>query len=1565
MIGQRSKKVVRITSTFVSPLRSLLRVVACLMAASVLSLSCVSFAPAAGNTAAGVLVAAVEAGRPVDDVVEAVLVATTDDTDGNTESDLPADDKDAAIDESISNVPSLPHSSDVEMDSGKKNDFDVATKQNDGVVSEAAPVGVEATSAIAASGVLYVSTSGSDVTGTGSLEKPLASLTLAVQRAADSAEIVVVGNLVSLETTTVGDKNIVVRGQAGSSIPTLTSPLAIDLFSVSSGSLTIKNLTVDGASLTFDRRAVDVLDKNGSLVLDGGATIKNWYTTGSRGAVRLHAQGASFTMKSGSLITNCVLVGASSYVGGAAVSISAGRDPGSPPSASYRSAFVMESGSSIVGCTTKATTNVSYSGGGAVRAIDANVLIAQGASIRDSKLEYRSTSGVLLDPTSTRQGGGALFAYNCKVTMAGTIDKCAVVAAANTGKGNFYAGGGGMFVYATGCTPAAGVDCRTNVSGTLSNCSAIAGGGAYYWSDSNSYGEGANLWVGPSGPRRSADEVVANVYDAFLVSGTFTGCFTTDAGNSRTATLSNSGDYDQYGIGGGAVSGACNGLIVLDEGTFMSNCNSGSEGGAVSSYGTSVFCLDRSGGGGPVIEFCSAGGIGGGISIGAASHLENVTVKNCVAGLMGGGLYVYSGSTTLYDCMITGCSAGSYGGGIMQHVGHDLFVYGGTVTGNSAITGGGGIALAGHNGGSLSSPRGISFNYPANLNGGYTNPVYYPSTVLASKILAPCVVVGNVQGSSGKTSNLWTPNTSPTTRISESGNFLLGSKVGVTVADGSTSFNKVGTSFGNASQLNLNLGSFSCDADPVLSATYNGGNMVWAQGYTVRYEANTPVGVTASGSVPFDGVLGIPNSYLRTGGTTLVLGANTLTVDGYLFRGWSTSATATTALYQPNVTLSYNSTIDSDGDGRIVLYAVWEKIDYVCQIIRDSNNDGTPDTFYKVYSTVSGAFRDAQKGDRIEMLKNALLVDFANEVDGYPADGVVFLASSATGVTLTAAPLAQPVADASPWLGSSVEGTPKAVLTRSVKGSAVASLVVEGGLTLGNVVLDGACTPAQASSGLGVRGSRALVTASGEGAIVLLSRGASIRYAWNPTGVGGGLFVTNGAVGGVSSGSSIVGCTAQDGGGVAVASDSASTATRLTISDGSITTCAATRFGGGVYVGTHSSASFSGLSTVASNKADCSGGGFYIDTLGSLVVTDGTVSGNASTAMDQSSAPGRAFVGGIGHGAYAGGPPLITVSGDAVVSGNFGRPAGSTSSVDPGPSNVLTERTEDSYSLGVADSGLGSAALVGVTAVSSSLLTPGSQFAVMTKGSASTAIHLEAFFNDSADLHGDAGEGSAVCWRAPRVSVSFVKTGFDQTTGVSVMLGGAKFNVYRYVGIADLNSATINAGNIDLATTSSLQWAPLTGSNGEEGAAGNPSNVPHDFISSEGISGGSVRGGVQLAGLTPGSWYMLVETGSPVGYQKPTGQWAFKVVELPASSGKYIIDAKTMLARKGADGLLPPAFATSIHTAQGSQSGLFLPNVPIFPLPYAGGAPWLIVVLGAGSLFVLIAITLHIRRSPR
>ena len=1236
----------------------------------------------------------------------------------------------------------------------------------------------------------------------------------------------------------------------------------------------------------------------------------------------------------------------------------ANRTPGtgSSPLTSTRAAFTMQSGASIVDCDTQLTANADMSGGGAVHAADAVVSIQAGASLRSSDLAYRNALGVLFDPTGSRQGGGALFANNCKVDIAGTVDSCNVVSAVNISTANFYAGGGGVFLYDYGCTPGNAVDCRAVISGTVSNCSAIAGGGVFYWSENDGYDQGDNLWVGANNvPLTAASQVVDKVYDTLTLSGSIEGCSTTDVGTLRTIALGAYGDFERFGIGGGAICGAYTGLIVLDDDSSIANCSTYSEGGGVSNYGVSVFCLDNAPdlSGGPSVTNCTSGKIAGGLSFGAASHVESVVVNGCTAGAFGGGIYMYSGSTTIYNCVVTNCTADMYGGGIMQDVVHDLFWYGGTVKGNHAGLGGGGMALYGHYGGSSGSPRGLVFNYPVTANKGYTNPVYYKSAILANKIVAPSILRANTQGLTNAASDVWTNALAPSSRIDMRGNFVDGSKIGVIVSDGLVTLNASGAQFGSVYQTGLNLSPFANDVNATLVAAASGTRLVWADGFVVEYRANVPVGASLSGAVPFDGADGMANAYARANGSATVLGPGTMAVDGYTFKGWAASAADTAPRFQPGAAISYDAALDPLKNGRIVLYAVWQAPTRVCQIIRDANGDGVPDTFFKAYTSLYGAFNDARTGDRIEMLRDAPLVDFSAAADQRPADGAVTLAAGTSGVVLTIAPLVQTVAGAQGWLGAvPSSGLLQATLTRTASGSLSSWFSVAGGLTVANVVVDGACAARQVQNGTGVVGNQALFEVAGASSSLSLGAGTTLKNAYNASGPGGAVHASAGATVRMAAGSVVTGCcTATDGGGVAVESAS------FAHDGGSISSCTSARFGGGVYLGAQGSATMTGLAEVRGNVAKRSGGGLYVDGMGRLVLSGGTVAANACSAEnDGGGAYAGAYVGGIGLGTYAGSDPLVTVSGVALVSGNLGRPAQGHAADSPKPSDLEVARAGASYSLAVDASGLAPTAAVGITSADPALLAAGAQFA--SRIGTAPVVGLQLFFNNAnAALAAVAGAGQAVVWRGLHADVSFTKVGCDQATGKTVKLAGAKFAVYRYVGSVALGPLTINSGSIDLAATSSSQWAPVVAADGTEGAPGDTANVPYEFVSSS-------NGTVELTQLTPAAWYMLVEIEAPAGYQQPTGQWAFQALELSGSTGGYGIDTTTLLARKGDGGVLPTAFSTSVTVDGVAQRGVFLTNVAVYDLPFAG-FPAFGPLAGTLVGIALVAAALALHRARR
>lgn len=115
-----------------------------------------------------------------------------------------------------------------------------------------------------------------------------------------------------------------------------------------------------------------------------------------------------------------------------------------------------------------------------------------------------------------------------------------------------------------------------------------------------------------------------------------------------------------------------------------------------------------------------------------------------------------------------------------------------------------------------------------------------------------------------------------------------------------------------------NAGSaFSRNADTVLYAEWV------AITYTVTFNAN--------------GGTGAPSAQTKTHGTALTLSSTTPTRSGYIFKGWGTSATATTATYQPGGSYTNNSAA--------TLYALWEQ-EYKIPIIYNltaarCNADGT------------------------------------------------------------------------------------------------------------------------------------------------------------------------------------------------------------------------------------------------------------------------------------------------------------------------------------------------------------------------------------------------------------------------------------------------------------------------------------------------------------------------------------------------------------------------------------------------------------------------------------------------
>jgi len=101
--------------------------------------------------------------------------------------------------------------------------------------------------------------------------------------------------------------------------------------------------------------------------------------------------------------------------------------------------------------------------------------------------------------------------------------------------------------------------------------------------------------------------------------------------------------------------------------------------------------------------------------------------------------------------------------------------------------------------------------------------------------------------------------------------------------------------------------------------------------YTVEYRANWPNNETGLGSPPLD-----VTEYVVGATVTVQANPNNLTLSGYRLRGWSSNQYATA----PSFVISGNSVVPSTfimGSINVVLYAVWEKIQYHQVIYRDNN----------------------------------------------------------------------------------------------------------------------------------------------------------------------------------------------------------------------------------------------------------------------------------------------------------------------------------------------------------------------------------------------------------------------------------------------------------------------------------------------------------------------------------------------------------------------------------------------------------------------------------------------------
>lgn len=164
---------------------------------------------------------------------------------------------------------------------------------------------------------LYVSANGNDDTGTGDQATPYATLGKAYETANDGGAIKVLTDLEisSGAAITIGSKSVTIEGvQDGEGqLPEITLATSANLLrdsNSSSGTVTLKNITVKGSGKDEQRTSGPVYLQGGGLVLDGGAVIKDigmsgTFSSADRGIITLEGSGVTLMMKGNSSIENC------------------------------------------------------------------------------------------------------------------------------------------------------------------------------------------------------------------------------------------------------------------------------------------------------------------------------------------------------------------------------------------------------------------------------------------------------------------------------------------------------------------------------------------------------------------------------------------------------------------------------------------------------------------------------------------------------------------------------------------------------------------------------------------------------------------------------------------------------------------------------------------------------------------------------------------------------------------------------------------------------------------------------------------------------------------------------------------------------------------------------------------------------------------------------------------------------------------------------------------------------------------------------------------------------------
>ena len=528
---------------------------------------------------------------------------------------------------------------------------------------------------------LYISSSGDDSIGAGTINKPYATIGKSYTSGASTSTIYAMSNVTAASTATMGSSKTITltsctKSGSGasatcptSSAYTITRDSAFtgNLINETTGALTLNTITLDGNNVANTSPLINNAS-GASLNVNSNATLKNNKASSSGGAI---VNGGTLTIAGGTIINNTSGGNGGGIYTTGNLTMSSGTITSNQATSSGGGIAVVKNSSAptitLSGGTISSNT-ASYGGG-----------ILNGASSAASADSTLKIQGVTISNNTSNNSGGGIYSGSKLTMTSGTIS------------GNTAATYGGGFISKTDATMSGGT-----VTGN--NAKANSGGGIH--------SDGA-LTV-------SSGTIEKNTAGAN--GGGISG------GTSSTITLSggtiggSSATYKNSAPNGGGVSASAG--ITISNASIKYNTAT-TTGGGIYKSGTTKLTLNSG-----TIEGNTAPNGGGLYNTGTAEIKGGSIIKN-VATTSGGGVY-NSGTLTMSAGTIGGSAANkntatntssSFGAGIYNS--KSLTMTGGSVTYNVSSSKGGGIANIGSsNTFSMTSPANVSYNQSTSHGGG-------------------------------------------------------------------------------------------------------------------------------------------------------------------------------------------------------------------------------------------------------------------------------------------------------------------------------------------------------------------------------------------------------------------------------------------------------------------------------------------------------------------------------------------------------------------------------------------------------------------------------------------------------------------------------------------------------------------------------------------------------------------------------------------------------------------------------------------------------------------------------